>query len=248
MAPGSARSGQTAEMTIRQLLAPLLGLSLMLGLQPASAATPSAFTATYNVSQNGQPMGVAKLSLRAADAGTWIYSKDIKGTGGLAAILGARIRESSRFRWKGDVPEAISYDYELQTGIRNKERHLTVDWAKHLVTVDDGKGPHSFPTATGMVERNTLPLAIGLALRDGKQQATLIVAGRKQMDTQHFKVTGKENIQVPAGNFQAERVDRSDADLGFSAWYAPDRYPIPVKLAQKDGGNIEMELVSYKSQ
>ena len=76
---------------------------------------PTAFTATYNVSQGGEPMGVATVTLRAADNGEWIYSKDVKGTGGLAAMLGASMSESSRFRWKGDVPEAISYDYQLQT-------------------------------------------------------------------------------------------------------------------------------------
>lgn len=235
-------------MTIRLLFASLLGLGLMLSLEPAFAATPTAFTATYNVSQNGQPLGVAKVSLHPADNGAWIYSKDVKGTGSLAAILGASLKESSRFRWKGDVPEALSYDYDLQTGIKNKTRHLTVDWEKKQVSVDDGKGADVYPATSGMVERNTLSLALGLALRDGKQQAALPVAVRQQVETQNFKVTGKERITVPAGSFEAERIDRSDADRGFSAWYAPKRYPVPVKLAQKDGGNIEMELVSYQAQ
>lgn len=232
-------------MTIRHLLAPLLGLGLLLAAQTAPAATPTAFTATYNVSQNGQPLGVAKVTLRPADNGEWVYSKDVRGTAGLAAILGASLKESSRFRWKDDVPEAVSYDYALQTGIKNKTRHMTVDWAMNQVSVDDGKGPNTYPTTAGMVERNTLSLALGLALRDGKQQAALPVAVRQQVETQNFKVTGKETVKVPAGSFNAERVDRSDTERNFSAWYAPKRYPVPVKLAQKDGGNIEMELVSF---
>lgn len=235
-------------MTIRSLFASLLGLGLLFGAHAASAATPTAFTATYNVSQNGQPLGVARVGLHPADNGEWIYSKDVKGTGGLAAILGASLKESSRFRWKGDVPEAVSYDYQLQTGIKNKQRHLTVDLATRQVTVDDGKGPNTYPGKAGMVERNTLSLALGLALRDGKQQASLPVAVRQQVEIQNFKVTGKETVKVPAGSFQAERIDRTDANRGFSAWYAPDRYPVPVKLAQHDGGDIEMELVSYQAK
>lgn len=235
-------------MTIRPLLAPLLGLGLLFSAQAAPAATPTAFTATYNVSQNGQPLGVAKVMLHPADNGEWVYSKDVKGTGGLAALLGASLKESSRFRWKGDVPEAVSYDYDLQTGIKNKSRHLTVDWAKQQVSVDDGKGPNLYPATAGMVERNTLSLALGVALRDGKQQVALPVAVREHVETQDFKVTGKETITVPAGRFDAERIDRSDAQRSFSAWYAPKRYPVPVKLAQKDGGNIEMELVSYSAK
>jgi hypothetical protein len=234
-------------MTIRPLLAPLLGLGLLLGTPAAPAATPTAFTATYDVSQAGSPMGQATVSLRAAGNGEWIYSKDVKGTGGLAALLGASVTESSRFRWKGDVPEAISYDYQLQAAVKQKQRHLVVDWAKKQVTVDEGKGPQTYPSSPGMVERNTLALALGLALRDGKQQVALPVAVRQEVQVQNFKVTGKETVKVPAGSFDAERIDRTDADRGFSAWYAPDRYPLPVKLSQHDGGDMVMELVSYRA-
>lgn len=234
-------------MTIRTVLAPVLVLGLLLATQVAAAATPGAFTATYNVSQGGQPMGVATITLRAAGDGQWIYSKDIKGTGGLAAMLGANVTEASRFRWKGDVPEAISYDYQLQTGFKNKQRHLTVDWARQLVTVDEGKGAQTYPSSPGMVERNTTALALGLALRDGRQQIALPVAVRQQVQTQNFKVAGTETVKVPAGSFAAERVDRTDAERGFSAWYAPARYPLPVKLSQHDGGDLTMELVSYKT-
>jgi len=234
-------------MTIRTAFSPLLGLGLLLAVPAAAAATPTAFTATYDVSQGGEPMGVATVTLRAAGNGEWVYSKDVKGTGGLAAMLGASMSESSRFRWKGDVPEAVSYDYRLQTGIKNKQRHLAVDWTKRQVTVDEGKGPQTYPSSPGMVERNTTSLALGLALRDGKQQVTLPVAVRQQVQAQSFKVTGKETVQVRAGSFSAERVDRTDAERGFSAWYVPDRYPVPVKLSQHDGGDLTMELVSYQA-
>ncbi|MDW2983242.1 MAG: DUF3108 domain-containing protein [Rhodanobacter sp.] len=233
-------------MTIRPLLASLLGLGLLLGVRAAPAATPPAFTAVYNVSQGGQPMGQATVSLRPAGNGEWIYRKDIKGTGGLAALLGANVSESSRFRWKGDVPEAISYDYRLQAAVKQKQRRLVVDWPQHRVTVDEGKGPQSYPASPGMVERNTLALALGLALRDGKPQVALPVAVRQEVQVQHFRVVGKEAVSVPAGHFDAERIDRTDADRGFSAWYAPERFPLPLKLSQHDGGDMVMELVSYR--
>jgi hypothetical protein len=232
-------------MTIRPLLASAIGLLFV--TQVALAATPSAFTATYNVSQGGQPLGQATVTLRAAGNGEWIYSRDVKGTGGLAALLGASAKESSRFRWKGDVPEAISYDYQMVAMGKNKRRHLTTDWSKNVVTVDDGKGTHTFAAAPGMVERNTAALALGVALRDGKQQVTLPVGGRQEIETQQFKVTGKETVKVAAGTFNAERIDRSDKAQDFSAWYAPSRYPVPVKLSQHEGGDLTMELVSYQA-
>lgn len=232
-------------MTIRFLLAPLLGLGLLFGSRAALAATPGNFTAHYNVLQGGEPMGEATVTLRKGDNGEWIYSRDVKGTSGMAAMMSASIRETSRFRWKGDVPEAISYDYQLDAAIKNKQRHMLVDWTKRQVTVDEGKGPGTYAAVPGMVERNTTPLALGLALRDGQQQIALPVAVRQAVQTQNFKVTGKETVKVPAGSFNAVRIDRTDADRGFSAWYAPDRYPLPVKLSQHDGGDMVMELVSY---
>ena len=234
-------------MTIRFLLVPLLGFGLLFGTRATAATPPPAFTATYNVLQGGQTTGVATIQLRAAGDGQWIYSKDVKGTAGLAALLGASVNESSRFRWKGDVPEAISYDYKMQAAVKQKQRHLVVDWANNQVSVDDGKGVQNYPASPGMVERNTLALALGVALRDGKRQIALPVAVRQEVQTQNFKVTGKEPVKVPAGSFDAERVDRTDADRGFSAWYAPDRYPLPVKLSQHDGGDMVMELVSYRA-
>lgn len=233
-------------MTIRPVLANALGLGLLFAAVGAVAAPPHPFTATYDVSQADQPLGVAHVSLHAAEHGTWLYRKDVEGTGGLAALLGANVSESSRLRWKGDVPEAISYDYSLQAAIKNKQRHLRVDWASKQVTVDEGKGPTTYPAQPGMVERNTLPLALGLALRNGRDDIALPVAVRQTVETQHFKVTGKETITVPAGRFNAVRVERTDADRGFSAWYVPDRYLLPVKLSQHDGGDLQLELVSYQ--
>ena len=234
-------------MTIRPLLASVFGLALLSGASLAAAATPTAFTATYQVLRDGSLMGTATISLHDDGNGQWTYRKSVKGTGGLAAMLGASSDETSRFRWKGELPEALSYDYDLHTGIKNKQRRLRVDWNTNQVSVDDGKGAQTYPAKPGIVERNTLPLALGVALQAGTQQVALAVAVRQAVQTQQFKVTGKETVQVPAGSFNAERVDRTDAERGFSAWYAPARYPLPVKLSEHDGGDMVMELVSYKA-
>mgnify|MGYP001546981687 FL=1 len=234
-------------MTIRPLLASLFGLALLSGAALAAAATPTAFTATYQVLRDGSPMGTATISLHDDGNGQWTYRKSVKGTDGLAAMLGASSDETSRFRWKGELPEALSYDYDLHTGIKNKQRHLSVDWSTNQVSVNDGKSTETYAAKPGIVERNTLPLALGVALQAGTQQVALAVAVRQAVQTQQFKVTGKETVQVPAGSFNAERVDRTDAERGFSAWYAPARYPLPVKLSEHDGGDMVMELVSYKA-
>jgi hypothetical protein len=233
-------------MTIRPLYRFALALALCAASGLALAAPPKAFTATYRVLRDGSPMGEATVSLKPLGNGQWEYAKHVRGTSGLAAMLGANLDEVSHFRWKGDVPEAVSYDYRLEAAIKTKQRHVAVDWGKHQVSVDEGKGVITYPSQPGMVERNTTALAIGLALRDGQKQIALPVAVKQEVETQRFEVTGKEKVAVPAGGFDAVRVERTDADRGFSAWYAPERYPLPVKLSQKDGGNLTMELVSFR--
>lgn len=226
----------------------LLALALLAASGAAIAANvPTAFTAHYRVLQGGQPIGNATVTLATDANGEATYSKDVKGTAGLAALLGASTTETSHFRWRGAVPEAISYDYRFRGAGKNKQRQLRVDWSANQVSVDDGRHRETYAAQPGMVERNTLALAIGLALANGKHDITLPVAVRQKVENQTFRVAASEAVQVPAGHFDAERVERNDADKDFSAWYVPARYPLPVKLAQSDGGNLVLELVDFST-
>ncbi|WP_199098619.1 DUF3108 domain-containing protein [Dyella sp. ASV21] len=226
----------------------LAGLTLALSATAALAGTsPAPFTATYQVSQGGQVIGEAVVTLKASSDGQWEYRNQTRGTAGIAAALGANSSETTRFRWNNNTPETVSYDYRMDAAIKSKQRHTDVNWTTGQVTVNEGKGPMSYQSAPGMVDRNTTPYAIGLALRAGKQSVALPVAVKHNVETQEFKVAGKDTVKVPAGSFQTERVVRSGDDNAFSAWYAPQKYPVPVKLAQSDGGNLELQLVSYKN-
>ncbi|QEE26469.1 DUF3108 domain-containing protein [Rhodanobacter glycinis] len=220
---------------------------LALATSAAFAATPpQPFTATYQVLREGEAIGQATIQLKAVGNGQYEYSNDVKGTSGLAAMLGASSSETTRFRWTGGVPETLTYDYKMETAIKQKQRHLQADWSTHQVSVTDNGKHFSYATAPGMVDRNTLPLALGLALQDNKRSVTLPVGVKQQIESQQFQVKGKETVKVPAGSFQAERVERTDSDKSFDAWYAPRKYPVPVKLAQSDGGNLTLQLIGYR--
>ncbi|GLQ50174.1 DUF3108 domain-containing protein [Dyella flava] len=224
----------------------LAGLSLALSTTAVLAAPPAPFTATYEVSQGGQPMGQATITLKSLGNGEYEYSNQIQGTSGLAAALGANSSDVTRFRWNNNAPETESYTSKVMA-FKVKHRSMQVNWNTKQVSVDEGKGPTTYAAQPGMVDRNTLSLAIGLALRSGSQSMTLPVGVRQQVEQQQFKVQGAEAVQVPAGNFQAERVSRTDADSHFDAWYVPKRFAVPVKLAQSEGGDLTLQLVHYSS-
>ena len=225
----------------------LAGLALALSASAAFAATtPTPFTATYQVLQGDQVIGEATISLKSTALG-WEYSNQTRGTGGLAAALGASSSEITRFRWNNNAPETVAYDYRMNAAIKSKQRITRVDWNSKQVSVDDGKGAETYAAAPGMVDRNTAPYAIGLALHDGKQTVTLPVAVKRNVENQQFKVAGNDDVKVPAGSFKAQRVERIDKDQSFSAWYVPQKYLVPVKLTQSDGGNLTLQLVSYQA-
>ncbi len=222
------------------------GLALAFSTSAALAAAPQPFTAHYQVLSDGQPIGDATVKLSAAGNGEYLYSNASKGTGGMAAMISASSEETTRFRWQNDAPATLSYDYKLQSSFKSKQRHMSVDKASGKVTVDEGKGPGSYAGVPGMADRNSLPLAIGLALASGKQTVTVPVGVRQGVEQQQYKVTGTEAVQVPAGKFKAEKVARSDdGSKRFDAWYVPQKYPVPVKITQADGGDLTLQLVSF---
>lgn len=223
------------------------GLALALTATATFAATPpQPFTATYQVLRDGEAIGQATIQLKAVGDGQYEYSNHVKGTSGLAAMLGASSSETTRFRWTGDAPETLTYDYRMEAAIKHKQRHLQADWSAHQVSVTDNNKHFSYATAPGMVDRNTLPLALGLALQDNKRSVTFPVGVKQRVQNQQFQVKGSETVKVPAGSFQTERVERTDSDKSFDAWYAPQKYPVPVKLAQGDGGNLTLQLIGYR--
>jgi hypothetical protein len=234
-----------ATLTLARKFAAGLVLAASATASFAATPAPTPFTATYQVLQGGEVIGEAVISLKPAGNGQWEYSNQSKGTGGIAAALGANASDTTRFRWTNDAPETVVYDSRVMA-LKLKQRHTEVNWSTRQVSVDDGKGTETYTASPGLVDRNTMPYAIGLALRSGKQAISLPVAVKRNVETQQFKVAGSDDVNVPAGRFKAQRVERSDTDKPFSAWYVPQKYPVPVKMSQADGGNLTLQLVSYR--
>lgn len=226
----------------------LLVVALAATCGVAIAAAPvSAFTARYRVLQNGTPIGEATLTLASDANGTWTFTTQSRGTGGLASLLSASTREVSTFKWVGDLPQGLSYDYTMKTALKQKQRHVRFDWARHVIDVDDN-GNFQFAAQPGALERHTIPLALAAGLAAGKTSFTLPVAVRDRVEMQHYSAQGKQEVRVPAGTFDATRVSRSDGGDGFEAWFAPGKLPAPVKIDQRGRNDFSLELEGWSAQ
>lgn len=221
----------------------LVGLLLAASASPLFATTPKAFTAHYQVLKNGKPIGEAVMQLRA-DGKDWLFTTRTHGEHGLAGLLGMTTDESSRFRWRNGHPETQGYDYRLDAGVKKRHRSMQADWKKARMHVRDDDDDYSYPTVTALIERHLVPLALGYGLDSSKQTIALSVAVKKRVDTQHFQLEGRDNVQVPAGRISARRVERTDPGKEFSLWYAPERYATPVKMQYDD---YTLLMKSYSS-
>ena len=224
----------------------LAALAALLLSGAGFAAPLPAFTARYQLLQGDSPVGEATLTLRTDGDGDWTFTTASKGTAGLAAMLGASVEETSRFRWRGDLPEGLSYDYSMDAAFKHKERHVRFDWAAQTVTVDD-KGEHRFAVQPGAIERHTVTLALAAGLAAGKRAFTLPVAVRNRIEMQQFAAKDGGELRVPAGAFHTVEVRRTDGGDAFEVWYAPAQLPVPLQLVQSGNGNLTLRLESYSA-
>lgn len=225
-----------------------LALAAMLAASAAFAAAPPvpAFTAHYQLLQNGAPMGTATLTLAPSAGGAWTFTTDSKGTAGLAALLGATTRETSTFHWHGDLPQCDRYDYTLDAAIKQKHRSVRCDWQAHTITVDD-KGTHTFASEPGALERHTVPLALAAGLASGQHTFNLPVAVLDRIEIQHYAAQTPQSVTVPDGTFTATPVARTDGGDGIEAWFAPTKLPVPVKIEQRGKNTFVLELQSWSA-
>lgn len=229
------------------LLIIALGLAAASGIAVAAAPPLAAFTAHYRLLQNGSPIGTATLTLAPGAGNTWTFTTASEGTAGLASLLGASTREVSTFSWVGDAPQGIRYDYTMETAFKSKQRQVRFDWTRHTIEVND-HGTFSFPTRPGAVERHTIPLALAAGIAAGRTTFTLPVAVRDRIEIQHYATQGKQDVQVPAGRFDAIPVGRTDGGGdAFEAWFAPDQLPAPVRIDQRGKHDFSLELESWST-
>lgn len=225
-------------------------LTAVAGTTVCQASTPPAppqpFTATYQVLRDDSPMGTSSMSLKRNADGNWAYVSHVTADSGLAALLGAKVDETSHFRVQAGQFEALAYDYRMHVAFKTRTRHVDVDWKSNTVQVKSSKdGAYHYKTQPGLVERHLLILQLGRLIAAGKRHITLPVAVLDRVKTQTFVARTKASVTVPAGTFEAWRVDRTHDDKGWSAWYAPDVCgTAPIKLTQESGGNFTLLLKS----
>lgn len=228
---------------------PLIALSCLLAAGIAASADVKPFTATYDLSRNGDIVGTTVLTLSPTPNG-WEFQSLDKGTRGTAAWIAAKVQEDSQLVRSGNLIELRSYAYRLSTVATHKHQTIVANPATHSVSVQDDKHSYEYPMQPGVVDKLSLTVAIAQDLANGKRGTlTYPVAGRDHVASQQYQVGAEEKVALPAGSQRAVKVSRVvDADAkgkSTTYWFGLDNGFVPVRIVHSDkDGTEELKLVS----
>jgi hypothetical protein len=131
-----------------------------------------------------------------------------------------------------------SYHYHLSTLVKSTDRSIDVDPASHTILIRDKKHQQSFPMQPGLLDQNSVTLAIARDLANGKRGTlTYPVATRSAVEMQHYVVGKEQSLQVPAGSLRAIVVTRQrDTPNGrvTAYWFGLDNGFVPVRIVQNE--------------
>ncbi|MFO1505558.1 MAG: DUF3108 domain-containing protein [Lysobacterales bacterium] len=188
-------------------------LSFLFVLVPCLASASTAdvplhpFHAEYRTLRDGDAVGITMLVLATAADGTWTLTSETRGTNGLARLAGIHVVETSHFRWIDGHLQALDYDYRQDSAFKSRRRHADFDWATSTASVTEGHESHRYPVPGNVIDRQSVTLALALALARGASDLSFPVAVKDRVETVDYRRAGEEPVTVPAGTLPRGRGD-----------------------------------------
>lgn len=226
-------------------------------IAPALAADTAIkpFHAEYATLRNGGELGRSTLDLSDNGDGSWTLRSETKGTSGMAKLAGVHILEISRLRWNDGRPEALTYNYQQETAFKKRTRHAVFDWKAGEVHVTEGDGDFRYATAPGLIDRQTVTLALASDLMRGASSFAYKVAVKDRIEGMRYTRGATETLKVPAGEFKTVLMQRegepgADRKRVARSWFAESLGWLPVQIEQteKKGDTVTLKLVSSTRQ
>lgn len=232
---------------------PILFALTLCASAPAFAAETALkpFHAAYATLRNGTAVGRTTLDLADNGDGSWTLRSETRGTSGLAKLAGIHIVETSRFRWNGGHPEALVYDYKQEGAFKQRTRHADFDWKTKQVHVSEGGHDFSYATTAGLIDRQSVTLALAGDLMRGASTFDYKVAVKDRIEDMRYTRGATETLKVPGGEFKAVLMRRdgepgSDRKRVARSWFAESLGWLPVQIEQteKNGDTVTLKLMS----
>lgn len=223
----------------------VLSAGLLLAFSTAQAA-PGSFQATYDVSMSNITLGRMDSSL-SYTANEYTYQKLTKANGLAAMLSGDTLTERSSGAKLGENLQPKDYFQQHKNRRKNKTDQFSFA-APNEVSGEYNNNNYQFSVPQGTVDPALLEILLMNDVPAGKPLSYKVVRQGK-LHTFSFKRLGKETLQVPAGRFECEKIQRKDPEgnRDTTVWLAPElNYGIVKIRHNEDGDVLEAELTSYK--
>ncbi len=199
------------------------------------AAPPARVEIGYQVLYNGSQLATANHVLEH-DGRTYRLTETWEGSG-LLALLGEVLR-TSRGKIKAGRLQPLEY---VDKRPRRDTATARFSWEENTLTQEFRKGPQVQPLPPHAQDRLSFLFAPAFHA-PGAGRLEYNVADGKGIAHYQFDVVGRERLSVPAGEFDALRLDQvDDGGRATQVWFDAARsyLPLRVLVVQKDGTRID---------
>ncbi len=214
----------------------------------ADHAPLPAHAAVYEVLRRGSKIGEVHVQLSQDDSGTWLFDTETVATARLARILRVSAEESAHFVWRNGHVVMLTYRQVARAPTRTRYWQHEADWEAGISRTQTYDGDLDIELEEHLVDPLTLRLQLAVELSDPAnhgQDLHFRVLERDEVEDQHFFYLDHEPVDVPAGCFDAirmERFRREGSSRNYESWHAERFYWLPLRILQVKDGDPELDI------
>jgi hypothetical protein len=204
--------------------------------------------AVYEVLRRGSKIGEVHVSLSQSETGVWHFDTETVATSRLARMAGASAEEAAWFVWRGDRVQMLSYRQVARAVTRTRFWQHELDWEAGVSQTRTYDGDHVIALEPDVVDPLTLRLQLAAILADPDQRGRDLafrVLERDEIEDQQFLFIAEERVEVPAGCFEAvrmERFRREGSSRNYHSWHAEAFHWMPLRILQFKDGREELDI------
>lgn len=226
---------------VRTLLALILTPA---ALQAAEVDIPD-FRARYTLEKAGLDVVSTVITL---ERGTELieYRAESEPVGLASWFFGDhRIHERSVLRQVRENVIPLEYRYVHEGSDKNRNEHYQYRWARHRASIDSRGEEKTLTIPVGTLDNSSLQLALMYDAGKGAARTSHPVISRGELKTYTFNNLGTESIETPLGSFETVKLQRrkdDDENTTYTTWYAPKLHYLPVKVENREDGDVVLSL------
>lgn len=209
------------------------------------APSPITVEASYRLLFNDSLVGNSLFMLDIDSDGHYALQSFTTPAGKMQRDEAHEVLESSRGIIARDGIRPAAFEESVMQDGSLLLATLTFDWPRNTLLIEGPSGQRKLGLLPGTQDRLSYLLDAASLARAGDGKRLLQVVSTDAAEEALLQVQEKETIILPAGEFEAIRIQRQtpESDTSRTLWFAPELAPLPLRALQfSDGNSVEMQL------